>query len=449
MIAMGDIENRGSGEFVISARMPSPEGWHTVRQTLIYPQDMDEAEQLRRATDELNALEKRIAGGAMTEDMTPPTTVTDFYEIWMEQYCRRQMKPTTIKNYEFFFTSRILPAFGDMALDAVRPLDVVAWVNDLRMTAKKTTRLPDTKLKRPRTPSDQAKMSAKKDAPLSDRTVRHYFDALSTMYDKAVQWEVCERNPCTKAGRPKAVKRTAHFLSEERAIELIGCLRDEPNRCYRIAVLLGLLCGLRLGEVGALTLDDIDWEEGTIDISKALNYSPDEGSYEADPKTAAGRRIVTLPASMMDMLREERQYQAEASVLAKGFWVNSRHLLHADNGAALHHDTPSRWFRKFADSHGFEGIRFHDLRHTHATILIANNIDVVEVAGRLGHEDANTTLKIYAHALARRDKDAAAAVEQIFAPALDKLPRGQTPLDQLKLYGYDSIEQFIEETTWR
>lgn len=81
------------------------------------------------------------------------------------------------------------------------------------------------------------------------------------------------------------------------------------------------------------------------------------------------------------------------------------------NGAQLHHDTPSKWFRRFADAHGFEGVRFHDLRHTHATILLANNIDAVAVATRMGHADASVTLRIYAHALRRRDEDAAQAAQ--------------------------------------
>ena len=65
----------------------------------------------------------------------------------------------------------------------------------------------------------------------------------------------------------------------------------------------------------------------------------------------------------------------------------------------MHHDTPSKWFRRFADAHGFQGVRFHDLRHTHATILLANNIGVVAVAHRMGHDDPSVTLRTYAHAL--------------------------------------------------
>ena len=96
-------------------------------------------------------------------------------------------------------------------------------------------------------------------------------------------------------------------------------------------------------------------------------------------------------------------------------------IVHAWNGAQLHHDTPSKWFRRFADAHGFEGVRFHDLRHTHATILLANNIDAVAVATRMGHADASVTLRIYAHALRRRDEDAAQAAQDL----LDRAQLGE------------------------
>ena len=183
--------------------------------------------------------------------------------------------------------------------------------------------------------------------------------------------------------------------------------------CMRAALLLALLCGLRLGEVGALRLSDVDWEQGTIDISRALKYTPQTGNIEGPTKSAAGERLIALPASMMAVLHAAREYQRDAQAWAGDVWVGEGWIVHAWNGAQLHHDTPSKWFRRFADAHGFEGVRFHDLRHTHATILLANNIDAVAVATRLGHSDATVTLQTYAHALRRRDQDAARALQAV------------------------------------
>ena len=260
-----------------------------------------------------------------------------------------------------------------------------------------------------------------KDAPLSPRTVRHYYDTMDAMLDKAVQWDILRKNPMEKVDRPAAKKARVHYLTEERAVELLRCLHDEPNMCYRAAVLLALLCGLRLGEVGALRLSDVDWEHCTIDIGHALKYTPETGNFEGDPKTEAGERLISLPAGMMAVLHETRAYQEDAAATVGDVWVGEGWIVHAWNGAQLHHDTPSKWFRRFADAHGFEGVRFHDLRHTHATILLANNIDAVAVATRMGHADASVTLRIYAHALRRRDEDAAQAAQGL----LDRAQLGE------------------------
>ncbi len=88
---------------------------------------------------------------------------------------------------------------------------------------------------------------------------------------------------------------------------------------------------------------------------------------------------------MMTVLHEAQAYQDECKTQFPGGWQGEGLIVHGWVGRQLNKDTPSKWFRRFADAHGFEGIRFHDLRHTHATILLANNIDDVAVSSRMGH----------------------------------------------------------------
>lgn len=144
-----------------------------------------------------------------------------------------------------------------------------------------------------------------------------------------------------------------------------------------------------------------------------MKYTPEMGNFVDDPKTDASSRLIALPPGMMTVLHETRAYQAEARAMAPSVWRGEGWIVHRWDGGQVNHDTPSKWFRKFADKHGFEGVRFHDLRHTHATILLANSIDAVAVASRMGHADASTTLRVYAHALRRRDVDAANVTQQL------------------------------------
>lgn len=424
---MGTIEKRGRNSWRVGVQVLTDTGWQWIRETIKMPPGMTEARQRKEAEKALAQLTADANAGRIKPSQSPHT-VRSFAAMWMEQHVRPNCKPTTCKDYQFFLDSRILPLIGDIQLKKLTPLILTKWINDVRASGRKLTRLPDEQLKTPRRPSDMAKMASpeKQAKPLSARTVQHYYDTLDAMLDKAVQWDILSHNPMDKVDRPKAKKAKAHYLTEERAVELLRCLRHEENMCYRAALLLALLCGLRLGEVGELRLSDVDWKNNTIDISRALIYTPQTGSYAGGTKTEAGERLISLPPGMMAVLHETREYQKEVQTWAGDLWKGEGWIVHGWNGARLHHDTPSKWFRRFADANGFKGVRFHDLRHTHATILLANSIDVVAVATRLGHSDASTTLKVYAHALRRRDEDAARAAQGLLDRAADDLAEDKT-----------------------
>lgn len=417
---MGTIEKRGRNSWRIGTQVQTENGWEWIRDTIRLPENMSEAKQRKEAEKALARLIVDAEEGRAKPTSAKSYTVATFAEYWMDQHVKPNLAANTYKNYRHFLDARILPMLGDVPLKKLTPTMLTEWVNQVRESPRRTTALPDEKLAHPRRPSEEARRAKAKpkNVPLSPITVRHYYDTMDAMLDKAVQWDILRKNPMEKVDRPTAKKTRVHYLTEERAIELLRCLHAEPNMCFRAAVLLALLCGLRLGEVGALRLSDVDWEHGTIDISHALKYTPATGNYEGDPKTEAGERLISLPAGMMAVLHETRAYQEDAAATVGDIWVGKGWIVHAWNGAQLHHDTPSKWFRRFADAHGFEGVRFHDLRHTHATILLANNIDAVAVATRMGHADASVTLRIYAHALRRRDNDAAQAAQSLLDHAL-------------------------------
>ena len=421
---MGTIEKRGKNAWRVGTQVPTETGWEWIRETVHFPATMTEAKQRKEAEKALAHLIADIDEGKRKPTSHKTYTVATFAEYWMQQHVEPNLSAVTCKTYRHFLDTRIIPMLGDVPLKKLTPTKLTEWINEVRSSPRRSTSLPPDQRKRPTTPSEDSRHAKAKtaDDPLSPRTVRHYYDTMEAMLDKAVQWDILPSNPMEKVDRPIVKKVHVHYLTEERAVELLRCLKDEPNMCYRTAVLLALLCGLRLGEVGALRLSDIDWEHGTIDISRALKYTPATGNFEGSPKSDAGERLIALPDGMMEVLRSAKQYQEETAKTIGDNWVGEGWIVHAWNGAQLHHDTPSKWFRKFADAHGFEGVRFHDLRHTHATMLLANNIDAVAVATRLGHADASTTLRVYAHALRRRDEDAAKAAQTILDRALHPDP---------------------------
>ena len=408
---MGTIEKRGKGSWRIGFQVETPRGWEWVRETIHVDPQLSESRQRKEAEKALARLQTEVEAGTKGPTRTH-YTVRAWSEVWMEKEVKPNCSPVTYADYRWLLDSRILPLLGDVPLNKLTPVMLTDWLAQIRTSPRKPHRLPDDQLVHKRPPSRQLPPQ-KEDKPLAVKTLQHYHSCMDTMLSAAVRLEVLKNNPMEKVMRPAGRKKRARFLSEERALELLRCLKDEPNMCYRCAVLLALCCGLRLGEVGELKLSDVNWENGTIDISRALKYTGVSGSFVDVPKTDAGARIISLPAGMMTLLHETREYQEECRKLVPHLWQGQGWIVHGWDGRQLHHDTPSKWFRRFADAHGFQGVTFHNLRHTHATLLLANNIDVVAVAYRMGHSDPSVTLRTYAHALTRRDQDAAQTFDRL------------------------------------
>lgn len=408
---MATIEHRSANTWRVGVRTSVEEGRRWIRQTLTFPASMPEAEQRRQA--ELAAARLLIDVEDGVAVPSNQLTVADFAAIWMDQHVRQNCTPNTVSDYQYLLDSRILPALGSYKLQRLNAVTLTHFINDVRADRVRSTAIPAEARKRK---ADRERLPPTP-RQLSERTVRHYYDCLNYMLNKAVQWSYLPRNPLDRVDRPKIAKPKVKFLDDKRAVDLLRCLSMEESLSFRCAVLLALLCGLRLGEVGALMLDDVDWDGCSINISRALKYTPAEGTFIGTPKSDAGVRVVDLPAGMMALLEETRRYHEDAERTLGDRWYGCGRIVCNWDGTPYHHDTPSKQFRKFADRHGFKGVRFHDLRHTHATLLFASNVDAVAVASRLGHEDASTTLRVYAHAIRRRDRDSANAMQQLLARA--------------------------------
>lgn len=416
------IEHRSKNTWRVGIKVLAPSGtWEWIRETVKMPEGMSEAKQRKEAEKVLRRIQTEVDEGRRGP-ADAERTVADLARLWMHRHVDPNCSPVTAKTYRNFLDARIIPQLGDVKLSKLTPMMCMEWLDGLR-TSK---RLPTYKQDQLKDACGKEPDNAILDKPLSDKTIRHYYTTLHSMLDKAVQWELISRNPMDKVDRPKVKRPKLRTLTEEEAIDLVRKLDDEQP-CYRIAVLLALLCGLRLGEIGALQFSDVDFDHNCIDVTRALKYTSATGAYEDDPKTEAGIRLISLPSGLMDMLKEEQAYQKEMRETFGDSWIDSGYILHGWNGAQLNHDTISKWFRRFADKNGYEGVRFHDLRHTHATLLLAANLDPVAVAHRLGHSDASTTLRVYAHALRRRDEQAALAIQSLLDQAHPASPDPALP----------------------
>lgn len=405
---MGTIEKRGRNSWRIGTQVKIGSEWQWVRIPLRMDPELPEDAQRRAAERELRKLEARLAG----EPAEVPT-LRDWSETWLKKHLSQDASPVTVANYRYLLSSRILPQLGDLPLTDLTPARLTDWLYNLRKEPRKSTRLPDDKLKRPRRKGEQLITDAQTAKPLSAKTAQNYLGCVKTMLAAAVRVGLLEYNPADRVQGPKKRKKKKATLPEPEVIALLQLIVTEAETPLKLAVLLAMLCSLRLGEVGALKYSDVDWDAGTITVDRSLKYTPADGAFISETKTEAGDRVITLPPSMIRILHDAMWDDVMEAQDLPEKWKGAFWIVHSRHGARVNKDTPSKWFRAFADAHGYQGLTFHGLRHVHASMLLQHHVDLQSVSVRMGHSDPSVTLRAYADAMPARDQEAAATMDRL------------------------------------
>lgn len=405
---MGTVEKRGKNSWRVGTQIKVGGQWQWVRIPLRMDPDLPEDAQEREAQRELQKLEARLSG--RPSDIP---TLREWSETWLSKYLNLDASPVTVANYRYLLSSRILPQLGDLPLTDLTPARLTDWLYNLRQEPRKSTRLQDDQLKRPRRKGEQLITDAQAAKPLSAKTAQNYLGCVKTMLSAAVRVGLLEYNPADRVQGPKRRKKKKATLPEPEVIALLQLIITEAETPLKLAVLLAMLCSLRLGEVGALKYSNIDWDAGTITVDRSLKYTPADGAFISEPKTEAGDRVITLPPSMIRILHDAMwddvmEAQDDPEKWRGDFWI-----VHSRHGARVNKDTPSKWFRAFADAHGYQGLTFHGLRHVHASVLLQHHVDLQSVSVRMGHSDPSVTLRAYADAMPARDQEAAATMDRL------------------------------------
>lgn len=247
---------------------------------------------------------------------------------------------------------------------------------------------------------------------LDANTVRAYHRVISSVLTKAVKWGYIPYNPAANAELPKLDSKEAACLDEADARRLLELLQDEPIK-YRAAITFDLLSGLRRGELLGLRWSDVDFTNETVTIVQTSNYVSGKGIYIDTPKNKTSARPLKLSRSVFLVLREYQEWQDGQRDLCGDRWLDKdRRVFTTDEGAPIHPDALSKWFRDFTKRNGFPGVHVHSLRHTYASLMIADGTPLVVVSRRLGHAQVSTTSNIYAHVIASADEKAAQVSEK-------------------------------------
>lgn len=425
------------------------------------PEGMSEKKAEKEAQKVATLFEEKVRTGQIADEKSMKFSA--YAEKWFSDYAATQLRPRTIDGYKHLMI-RIEPALGHLYIDKIRPAHLVKFYSDLSSTPKECTYKCTVDLKallkesgksltafssennislpalksaangRNLSPENAIQIAKALKKPLADlfevsgggetlsaSTVGKYHRVLSSMFETAVKWGLIVSNPCERVSPPKdrkSKKNEAQFLTAEQAKEMISLLDHEPEK-YRNATILLLFTGMRRGEMLGLEWDDLNLEKGTLRINKTIQYLPDRGIFEDDTKNQSSNRVIKLSRSAINVLKAQKRWQTEQRLKMGDCWEGSPKIFTNETGRIIHPDSFSGWFRSFIKANGFpEDIHVHSLRHTNATIQIANGSSVTTVAGYLGHANANTTTKIYAHAIQEAQAAAAEMLDDILNPTI-------------------------------
>lgn len=230
--------------------------------------------------------------------------------------------------------------------------------------------------------------------PLSGTTIRGIAVTLKQILTEAVNRDIIIRNPSDRVAMPKRDTEEKKALSRAEARNLIALLTKDSLEARRMGVLLALTCGLRRQEVLGLRWGDFDKESGLLCITHAL--TADTGKLKK-PKTKAGKRIIPLDTDTLKHLKDWHIVQ-EKELLKIGLSQdNKRPIITNKVGNFIHPENFSHWWIEFREKNNLGNISLHQLRHTFATLLVANGVDIVTAKTLMGHSDTKMLTELYAH----------------------------------------------------
>lgn len=331
-------------------------------------------------------------------------TFKEFTEIWKRDYGSKELAPSTYRRYLGMLESRILPYLGHFKLDKIKPTDIMKFYDMLDK---------DTQIRRVKCNNGYRTLK-----PLSQKTILEHHRLIRAMLHRAVYWQLLFSNPCERVQPPKSKKPKRRYYDDEQCKVLLSNLNElsVDDIKYKTAITLTLFTGVRLGELMGLEWSDIDFTNGIVSINKSSQYLADKGVFTKTPKTESSIREVAIPDFVLSLLEEYRLwYETQKSIYGE-LWTNSDRLFVQSDGKPMHPSTISKWFVKFVKEIGLPVINFHGLRHTNATLLISQNIDVAVVAARLGHAQITTTFNFYVHPIISHNKSAGNVLQNLLIP---------------------------------
>ena len=340
----GHIKQRAKGSYSISIYLgidtitkKKKYKWYTVHGT------KKDAEKF--LTEKLNEIDNGIF--VDSKDMTLET----YLNYWYNQCCVPNLSPTTYESYKRNIDTHIIPCLGNIKLKDLKPLHLQSFY---------TNRL---------------------ESPLSKTSVKYLHRILHCALNQAQKWQLVSINVADCVDAPKPEKYVATTLTPDQITLLIDAVK---NTNIYLPVIIAISTGMRRGEVLGLTWENIDIKNSIIRITQTL-LPTKNGLQILPPKTQKSNRIISMPPTLKNILAEYKEKTSCKFVCYNEFdeLINPSYLNHK--------------FKQILEDNNLPKVRFHDLRHSHASLLLSQGVHAKVISERLGHSNISITMDLYSH----------------------------------------------------
>lgn len=252
--------------------------------------------------------------------------------------------------------------------------------------------------------------TAHRGGKLSPNTIRRLHSFLSVVFAQAEKEMLISYNPAAKATPPAAEKHNPNYFQPETVAHILEALESE-DIMHRTMVHLFIVTGCRRGEIAGLKWDKIDFTSKQIKIDNCLSYLPGVGVYEGPTKTK-NTRFVAIPDETVALLKQYRAWQAERRLKMGSQWNDMGYLFTKSGGTPPDPHGISSWLNGFSKRHNLPHINPHAFRHTAASILISEGVDIVTVSKMLGHANTSMTTDVYSHIIEESKRKATECIAE-------------------------------------
>ncbi|GAA1370301.1 tyrosine-type recombinase/integrase [Streptomyces beijiangensis] len=381
----GTVYQRKDGRWEAAGYVLAP--GNTRRRVRVYATTRREA--LAKLTEKIAASNRGLPAPSAQGGLAAYLT------YWLQNVAVHQLRENTHTRYTAVARLYLIPGLGKKKLARLTAKDVRTWLNQLRTTCQCCARGLDTARDQSRCCAAGTCCSKR----LSALTLAYVHSVLKSALEHAVREEEIPRNVRTGTPRPRRFEpltadEARHFLAAARGHRLHALFE------------LALRTGLRKGELLGLRWEDLDLAGGTAGIRRTLQRTNSGGLTALPTKTQSSERRIALPTECMRSLEQHRHRQHQEREAAGTGWKASGYVFTRPDGAPIEGATLTRHFNTLLHRAGLRRIRFHDLRHSAATLLLEQGVELVVIKELLGHAHIGVTATVYAHVRLRLQRDA-------------------------------------------